>query len=381
MGSPTPATGALEEHLVACVQQSLGLYLFDNASFLCERLVAQFPSEVGPNSLTFAGRPGCRQLLPWGGRPAAFASPGALTDCPAALAPWRPVAGQPLPAGQLLPPLQPVVPCVPPAQGPGRRAVALPLRPVRHAAGQADGGGDGAAARQRRVARAQRRRRLLPAGPHPPAVQPPLRRHRLLLHRAAAGPHAVVRLRGAVRAGSRPGGTAVPGHGGGGRRGSRGRQHRDRLCPGRQQRRPGHLAPRDGLCARQRRVGRRRQQQPAARRRRQPLHVPASGHALAAPAPAAGLPRGRWARLHGGHQGGRPGRHVQLGGQQAAAGSGGAQHRGRLGGPGATLRRLNCPAAWWRRNTGTCPGFAGLRLQRCSSALLPSLLCCRCRAA
>lgn len=48
---PGPALGpgpAMEEHLVACVQQSLGLYLFDNASFLAERLVAQFPSEVGP---------------------------------------------------------------------------------------------------------------------------------------------------------------------------------------------------------------------------------------------------------------------------------------------------------------------------------------------
>ncbi len=37
---------ALEAHLVACVQHSLGLYLFDNACFMCERLVAQFPSEV-----------------------------------------------------------------------------------------------------------------------------------------------------------------------------------------------------------------------------------------------------------------------------------------------------------------------------------------------
>ena len=43
MASPA---AALEEHLVACVQHSLGVYLFDNACFLCERLVAQFPSEV-----------------------------------------------------------------------------------------------------------------------------------------------------------------------------------------------------------------------------------------------------------------------------------------------------------------------------------------------
>lgn len=37
---------AMESHLVACVQQSLGLYLFENAIFLCERLVAEFHSEV-----------------------------------------------------------------------------------------------------------------------------------------------------------------------------------------------------------------------------------------------------------------------------------------------------------------------------------------------
>lgn len=46
MESPGPPSAALEEHLVACAQQSLGLYLHDNACFLAERLVAQFPSEV-----------------------------------------------------------------------------------------------------------------------------------------------------------------------------------------------------------------------------------------------------------------------------------------------------------------------------------------------
>lgn len=34
-----------ESHLVACVQESLALYLNDNAIFLCERLVAEFPTE------------------------------------------------------------------------------------------------------------------------------------------------------------------------------------------------------------------------------------------------------------------------------------------------------------------------------------------------
>ena len=47
MAVPGPAPErAMEAHLIACVQSSLGLYLFDNACFLCERLVAQFPSEV-----------------------------------------------------------------------------------------------------------------------------------------------------------------------------------------------------------------------------------------------------------------------------------------------------------------------------------------------
>ncbi len=35
-----------KSHMVACVQESLALYLYDNAIFLCERLVAEFPLEV-----------------------------------------------------------------------------------------------------------------------------------------------------------------------------------------------------------------------------------------------------------------------------------------------------------------------------------------------
>ena len=38
---------AVEQHMIACVHQSLSLYLMDNARFMCERLVAEFPSEVG----------------------------------------------------------------------------------------------------------------------------------------------------------------------------------------------------------------------------------------------------------------------------------------------------------------------------------------------
>lgn len=55
---------ALEEHLVATVQHSLGLYLFDNACFLAERLVAQFPSEARAGccrQLTRAAGCRCRQ--------------------------------------------------------------------------------------------------------------------------------------------------------------------------------------------------------------------------------------------------------------------------------------------------------------------------------
>jgi hypothetical protein len=44
---------ALQAQLIACIQESLAFYLVDNAIFLCERLVAQFPSEVG------AQRPAC----------------------------------------------------------------------------------------------------------------------------------------------------------------------------------------------------------------------------------------------------------------------------------------------------------------------------------
>lgn len=38
---------AVERHLIACVNESLSLYLMSNARFMCERLVAEFPSEVG----------------------------------------------------------------------------------------------------------------------------------------------------------------------------------------------------------------------------------------------------------------------------------------------------------------------------------------------
>ena len=37
---------AVECHMVACVNESLSLYLMSNARFMCERLVAEFPSEV-----------------------------------------------------------------------------------------------------------------------------------------------------------------------------------------------------------------------------------------------------------------------------------------------------------------------------------------------
>ena len=38
---------SVERHMIACVNESLSLYLMSNARFMCERLVAEFPSEVG----------------------------------------------------------------------------------------------------------------------------------------------------------------------------------------------------------------------------------------------------------------------------------------------------------------------------------------------
>lgn len=40
-------TTPLEAHLIACVQDSLNVYLYDNAKFMGERLVALSASEVG----------------------------------------------------------------------------------------------------------------------------------------------------------------------------------------------------------------------------------------------------------------------------------------------------------------------------------------------
>jgi len=45
MGSD-PSYGDMEAHLVACIHESLSLYLYDNAQFLCERLVAAYESQV-----------------------------------------------------------------------------------------------------------------------------------------------------------------------------------------------------------------------------------------------------------------------------------------------------------------------------------------------
>ena len=36
----------MQAQLVASVQHSLSMYLYDNAKFLCERLAAEFPCEV-----------------------------------------------------------------------------------------------------------------------------------------------------------------------------------------------------------------------------------------------------------------------------------------------------------------------------------------------
>jgi hypothetical protein len=44
--SEPEAHHSLEAQLVASVQESLALYLYDNARFLCERLVAESPTEV-----------------------------------------------------------------------------------------------------------------------------------------------------------------------------------------------------------------------------------------------------------------------------------------------------------------------------------------------
>lgn len=45
MGSD-PSYGEMEAHLVACIHESLSLYLYDNAQFLCERLVAAYEKQV-----------------------------------------------------------------------------------------------------------------------------------------------------------------------------------------------------------------------------------------------------------------------------------------------------------------------------------------------
>ena len=45
------AEQAMEAHLVACIDESLAAFLYDNACFLCERLMAHDPSPVSAASL------------------------------------------------------------------------------------------------------------------------------------------------------------------------------------------------------------------------------------------------------------------------------------------------------------------------------------------
>ena len=54
-----PGPPALEAELTACVNDSLRLYLHDNARFMCERLVAEFPSPVRSNCCEQPSARGC----------------------------------------------------------------------------------------------------------------------------------------------------------------------------------------------------------------------------------------------------------------------------------------------------------------------------------
>lgn len=62
-----PAADALAEaHLVSCIHESLGLFLFDNAKFLGERLVALHNSEVRWVALVCRGGACERRAVPLG---------------------------------------------------------------------------------------------------------------------------------------------------------------------------------------------------------------------------------------------------------------------------------------------------------------------------
>lgn len=45
-----PTADSSEEHLIACIEDSISLFLFDNACFLAERLLAQRPDDVSSGS-------------------------------------------------------------------------------------------------------------------------------------------------------------------------------------------------------------------------------------------------------------------------------------------------------------------------------------------
>ena len=88
----------MEQQLVACVQDSLALYLHDNARFMAERLQAEFPSEAS-----------------WHIPPCTCASSSSDLKLQSMINPpaWL-LAGQRAPAGNLLLQVRPGVPGIPP---------------------------------------------------------------------------------------------------------------------------------------------------------------------------------------------------------------------------------------------------------------------------
>ena len=89
----------MEQQLVACVQDSLALYMHDNARFMAERLQAEFPSEACWHTppCTCASSSSDLKLQPVHSPPA-----------------WL-LAGQCAPAGNLLLQVGPGVPGIPSA--------------------------------------------------------------------------------------------------------------------------------------------------------------------------------------------------------------------------------------------------------------------------
>jgi hypothetical protein len=124
----------MEAQMVACVVDSLRLYLHENARFMCERLVAEFPTPVRPQPGPACGRGGVQdgKVVQQDVAEGCFNSQVMLRWAGSSDSLLAQRTGQCAPACDLLLPFGPGLPCLPPVAE-CATAGSPPLAPCSHA--------------------------------------------------------------------------------------------------------------------------------------------------------------------------------------------------------------------------------------------------------